>query len=206
MLSKADFLEQYEKYSEEQLIELYTTIEDYSDEAKEAFYIVVAKRGGVESLIAAKKGKELVAAEIGRINNLVSIMKPEELDLSFPKELITSEILSKEDLHKVVDEAYQKRLSALAEKKIDAKSIVTAIIAGLSAGTVGGILFGVQLIFTGVIMRLLFIALVLICYGITTLIARKSYKNTAVLIATIFAVILSLIIGDALFKLIGYHG
>ncbi|MFL9484720.1 hypothetical protein ACI6Q2_18195 [Chitinophagaceae bacterium LWZ2-11] len=206
MLSKVDFLEQYKKYSEEQLIELYTTIEDYSDEAKEAFYIVVAKRGGVESLIAAKKGKELVAAEIGRINNLVSIMKPEELDLSFPKELITSEILSKEDLHKVVDEAYQKRLSALAEKKIDAKSIVTAIIAGLSAGTVGGILFGVQLIFTGVIMRLLFIALVLICYGITTLIARKSYKNTAVLIATIFAVILSLIIGDALFKLIGYHG
>jgi len=47
MFSVDHFVSMYEKYSDEQLFEIHSNMDNYSEEAKVAFNIVIAKKGGL---------------------------------------------------------------------------------------------------------------------------------------------------------------
>lgn len=71
---------------------------------------------------------------------------------------------------------------------------------------VGGILWGLQMIYSNAIFAMIFIGLILLCYGIVKISTKQSYKNTVVLIATIISIVLAILIGQLLYEVIGYRG
>ena len=47
MLTVQNFVSQYEKFSDEDLYQAYSNIEDYSEQGKEALLITIETRGGI---------------------------------------------------------------------------------------------------------------------------------------------------------------
>ncbi|MEO8770377.1 MAG: hypothetical protein ABI402_09845 [Ferruginibacter sp.] len=51
-MSNADsFMEKYEKYSDKELYEVYETIENLTDEEKNALYKAIEERGGLDTIL-----------------------------------------------------------------------------------------------------------------------------------------------------------
>jgi uncharacterized membrane protein HdeD (DUF308 family) len=121
------------------------------------------------------------------------------------KKTTKSDILSQEELHEIVDDEYAVVENELEDKKITGKTIAGSILGGGIAAIVGGILWSLQLIFSGRIYYLLFVGLILLCYGIIKGITRQSKNNMAVFIATAVSVVLACAIGWFIYSIIGYR-
>jgi len=91
------------------------------------------------------------------------------------------------------------------DKKIKPRTVIGSIIGCIVAGLIGGTLWGLQMIYSGRIFYILLIGLVLLCYGIIKISTKQTKKNTVVLIATVISVVLSLLIGQLLYDIIGYQ-
>jgi hypothetical protein len=126
------------------------------------------------------------------------------IDASFIKKMTSSNILSPEKVHEIIDNEYSVVQLVLEDKKIKPRTVFGSIIGGLIASLIGGVLWGLQIIYSKRIYYILLFGLVLLCYGIIKVSTRQSKKNSVVLITTIISVILSLIFGQLLYEIIGY--
>jgi len=204
MLSVSDFISRYEKYSDEELYEIYKTIDNYSPEAKEALDKVLEKKGGVESLIKKIEEKQTIQAEINRIKNETNVLGHRGVDSSFIKTTMTSEIFSKDEIEKIIDDKYSEVEENLKDQKITDKTIVWVIIGGVIATIVGGALWGASIIFSGRIFYIFIAGLYIVCYGIIRLITKKSYNNKAVLIASVISSAIAFLLGFLLYNIFGF--
>jgi hypothetical protein len=206
MFSKEELLLKYDGYSDDELFEVYSELENYSDEAKDALNKIILRRGGLERLLTDQKEKQIISAEIERINNEVQKFYAPDVDISFLKKLITSDILSADKLNQIIDIKYSELEKELEDKKIKPQTLSGSIIGGIIAGIIGGVLWGLQMIYSKRIFTILFLGLILLCYGIIKLSTKQSHKNKVVLIATIIATIIALLIGQLLYEIVGYNG
>jgi len=204
MLSVSDFISRYEKYSDEELYEIYKTIDNYSPEAKEALDKVLEKKGGVESLIKKIEEEQTIQAEINRIKNETNVLGHRGVDSSFIKTTMTSEIFSKDEIEKIIDDKYSEVEENLKDQKITDKTIVWVIIGGVIATIVGGALWGASIIFSGRIFYIFIAGLYIVCYGIIRLITKKSYNNKAVLIASVISSAIAFLLGFLLYNIFGF--
>lgn len=206
MQSTEDFIKKYEAYSDDELLAMHGSLQDYSDEAREAFNIVISRKGGEESLRRLKERKIVAGKELQRINTEVVRLTTPDVDISFLKKMISSEILTKEELDHVIENLYSKVNHDLRDTEVTPTTIFGSVIGGIVASLVGGIYMGLQLIYSPRIFVILIFGLLLLCYWIVYLFARKSYKNQSVIIATIISVVLSFVLAKLLYLIVGYQG
>jgi hypothetical protein len=205
MFAIDDFVLKYENYTDGELIEIYHNMADYSEEANEALMIVIQKNGGFDELVKRLSEKQVLANEISRIEKETAEFGLKGVDASFIKKTASSTILSQDEVEGIIDRKYSLVQLELEDKKIKPRTVVGSLIGGTIASLVGGVLWGLQLIYSKRMFYILLVGLVLLCYGIIKLITGQSKKNNAVLVATILSVLLSLIIGQLLYEIIGYR-
>ena len=196
MLSVKDFVEKYSLYTDEELFEVNSTIDGYSDEAKEALDIVINNRGGIERIEGKISGNKIILNEINRIKAETRSLSSKETNIDLIKTLVISSILPKEKVSEVIDEQYASFEAHVKDTAIDSKIVVKAAIGTLVASILGAIYMGVILATSNPRMPIFFIiGLLLLCYAIISLITRKSKANNVVFLATAVSFILSIILG-----------
>jgi len=205
MLSKEDFISQYEKYTDDELFAIYSNMADYSDEAKEALGIVVAGRGGVETLVERQREKMIRANEAERIRREVVRLSVNGADVSFLQKMVTSTILAPEQVHGIIAATHDETQRERKDKQIKPRTVLGSVIGGSIASVLGGVLWGLQMIWSGRMFLIFIAGLALLSYGSIRLFTRQSGKNTVVVIATIISVLAALFIGQLLYEIIGYQ-
>lgn len=206
MLTIKDFTKQFESYSDYELYKAANNASGYTPEAQEAISIVVNKRGGLTKIMERLEQAKSIAVEMDRVEKEVHGLTTLETDLDFVKKLVQSHILSADQLNETIEKAYAYAQKQLKDKAVTPNTILGSILGCGIAGIIGGILWGLQLIYSNAVFSILAIGLFLLCFFIIKLITKKSFKNTSVFVATIAAVILSVAIGQLLYMLIGYRG
>lgn len=206
MFSVNDFITKYENYSDEELLEIQSNSEKYSDEAIEAVNIVIANRGGKENFMKRLEEKRVLKNEIRRITNEIYSLRSKTTNADFLKTLITSNVLSQEEVHEIIDKKFAEFDAEVKDKSISSRTIIGSITGGAIASVIGGGLWGLEMIYSNAIFYLLLFGLLLFCYGVIKLFTRQSKNNIVVLIATILSFVLALIIGALLFNIVGYQG
>jgi hypothetical protein len=205
MFSTEELLSKYEKYTDDELFEVHSSIDTYSDEAKNAFNIVLSRRGGLEHLMKQQTEKRIILNEVQRIRTDVARLNNPDVDTSFIKKIITSDILPAEKVNEVIDSVYSELELDREDKKIKPRTIWGSLIGGTIASVLGGVLWGLQLIYSKKIFLILVAGLILLCYGIIKLSTKQSNKNVLVLITTIISIIIAMLIGQLLYEIVGYR-
>jgi hypothetical protein len=206
MLTTQDFVTKYETYSDEELYNVHHNLENYSEEASKALYIVMEKKGGLEALIKRLEAKAIITNEKRRIANEAGKLGLNGVDASFIKNTTTSTILSKEELHDIIETNVEKAEWIVEDKKVNSETIMKSILGCGLASLVGGAFACLQFLYFGATSYILVGGMGLICYSVVKLVTKKSYNNTAVILASFVAFILSYLIGSIAFSIFGYLG
>ena len=204
MFSIADFEKKYKAYSDEELLEIHTSISNYSDDAQKAFENVIKGKGGIEKLLKRRDDKLILLREEKRIAKETEKFGNEGIDADFVKTITTSNILSEEKVQSIIDKKYVEVEAQLDDKKIKPRTVIGGIVGGLLASIVGGALWGLQMIYSHSIFTIFIIGLALFCYFTIKLITKQSHKNTFVIVASIISFILAILFGELLYRIIGY--
>src|SRR5262245_5756925 len=106
MLSVDDFVSKFENYNDDQLFEIYSELENYSAEAKEAFNKVITKKGGIDTLKDKIQRKRVLQAEAVRISNEVKKLSLAGNDIDFLKKIISSDVLPREAVHQTIENSF----------------------------------------------------------------------------------------------------
>ncbi len=117
MLTTQDFVVKYEAYSDDELYNVHNKINNYSDEAAKALDIVMDKKGGFDSLIERLEAKAIVVNEKKRIANEATELGLNGVDVAFLKNTTSSTILSREELHDIIETNVEKAEAVIEEKK-----------------------------------------------------------------------------------------
>lgn len=148
MFSIADFEKKYKAYSDEELLEIHTSISNYSDDAQKAFENVIKGKGGIEKLLKRRDDKLILLREEKRIAKETEKFGNEGIDADFVKTITTSNILSEEKVQSIIDKKYVEVEAQLDDKKIKPRTVIGGIVGGLLASIVGGALWGLQMIYS----------------------------------------------------------
>lgn len=206
MLTIEDFIAKYETYTDDELYLIYIDVENYSEEAGKALNIVIEKKGGSESLIKRLEAKAIIENEKQRIGNEAAKFGLGGVDASFVKNTTNSAILSKEEVNEIIETNIAKAESVIEDKKINSETVVKSILGCGLASVFGGTFASLQFIYFGATSIIMIIGMGLICYGTVKLVTKKSYNNTAVLVSSFVAFILSYSLGYLAFLIFGYLG
>jgi hypothetical protein len=206
MLTVEDFVNKYGTYSDEELYDVQNNLNNYSEEACKALDIVMEKKGGLDSLIKRLDTKATITIEKKRIAGDAAKLGLNGVDASFLKNTTTSTILSKEELHEIIETNVEKAESIIEDKKVNAETIMKSILGCALASLVGGAFASLQLLYFNATSYLLITGMCLLCYGIVKFVTKKSYNNTAVILASFIAFVLSYLLGSLAFSIFGYLG
>jgi hypothetical protein len=203
MLSLNDFIIKYEQYSDAALVDVHQNIDEYSDEAKEAMQIVLQKKGGLEKIFSTLNEKKLTEYEELRIAKETMHFGKENVDIDFIKTMITSKVLTKERVNEIIESQFVIVEHELMDEKVTAKTILFSIIGIVIASLIGGTLWGLQMIYSHRIFYIFGIGLAFLCFGIIKFVTKKTFKNLAVILATVLSIFLSILFGYLLLSIFG---
>jgi hypothetical protein len=206
MLTIEDFIAKYEAYTDDELYSIYKNADNYSEAAGKALHIIIEKKGGLESLTKRLEEKAIIENEKKRIGNEAVKFGLAGVDASFLKNTTSSSILSKEEVNEIIETNTAKAAHFVEDKKVNADTIVKSLLGCGLASLIGGAFASLQFIYFGATSLLMVIGVVLICYGTVKLVTRKSYNNSAVLLASFAAFILSYLVAYGVFAVVGYLG
>lgn len=206
MLKLEDFIAKYEAYTDEELYIIQKDIANYNEDAGKALNIVIDKKGGFERLIKRLEEKAIVENERSRIAYEATKFGLAGIDASFLKNTSSSSILSKEEVSQIIEINTSKAAACVADKKVDADTVVKTLIGLGLASILGGAFASLQYIYFGATSVLMVIGTALICYGTVKFISKKSYNNTAVLLASFVSFILSYLFAYGAYLIVGYRG
>ena len=206
MFSVDDFVSKYQEYTDEELVEIRGNIGSYSMEAQEALNIVISNKGGQEKLLQRLEEKMKIVNEIQRIENETQKLAAGGTDVSFLKKMIYSDYLTTEKVHEIIDNKIAENRLHEEDKEIKPRTIIGSIVGGGIASFIGGVLWGMQMMYPKRIFAILFIGLVLLCYGIISISTKQSKKNNVVVVATVISTLAALLIGQLLYRIFGYKG
>ena len=206
MLTIEDFIAKYEAYSDEELYIIHKDAANYSADAGKALNIVIEKRGGFDALTKRLEEKAIVENERNRIANEAIKFGLEGVDASFLKNTSNSSILSKEEVNEIIEKNTAMASAIVEDKKVNSETVVKSLIGCGMASILGGAFASLQFIYFGATSVLMVIGVALICYGTVKFVSKKSYNNTAVLLASFVAFILSYLLAYGAYAIFGYLG
>lgn len=206
MLTTKDFTERYKTSSDEELYSIYKSADSYGENALEALHNVIKEKGGIDALEKRLEAKALIENEKRRIAAEAVKMVQGGVDAQFIKNTTSSAILSQQEVDAIVEENAAKAAMQVNDKKVDSDTIVKSMAGAALAAVAGGILASAQFIYFGATSVLMIVATAIVCYVVVKLVTKKSYNNTAVLLASFAAFVISYLIGYLGLLIFGYHG
>jgi hypothetical protein len=206
MLTLQDFETKYEKYSDEELFSLIKNKDEYNEVAQEALDNVLAKKGGIDTIINRLEAKAVIEEEKKKLTKEITLLSRNGVDASFIKKTTHSAILSSQQLEDLIEINVLKAEAHVEDLKVNGDTISKSVIGFGLASLIGGAFASLQYLYLGATHILLIIGLALVCYAKVKLVTKKSYNNTAVLIASFLAFLFSNIIGYVALSIFGFLG
>ncbi len=185
----------YGKYSEDELIEAYTTMMDYSGKVESEILNEIEHRGGLEKFLQSMQQKEVNKKESDRILNEIIRFNKEGNDLETIKKIISSEIWTKQHLDAFVENRYIRHQFYLNDKSID-KEVVTKSILGVIVSSLAGTSIWA---FSMLFLKFVFFPILIVVYFVSYFIIKgftgKTRNNGVVFIASFVSTIISFLVG-----------
>lgn len=202
-MTHKELVDVYNEFSDERLLEAYANRQDYTDAGQRALEEVVAVRGGLEYLLTRQEQLERYRAEAERIKAEVNKLYTMKTDPDFMVKMITSSVFEKTELSRFVRESLEEIRTDKEDRKIKPRTITGGLIGAILGGIIGGVLWGLQMMWSKRTFMLLFIGLVLLCYGLIKLFTRQSHKNAVVIVLTLAAVFIAGLVGQLMYMIFG---
>jgi hypothetical protein len=206
MLTIEDFIAKYETFTDSELYSMYNDVANYSEDAGNALNIVIEKKGGLNALIKRLQEKAVSENEKQRIANEATKFGLEGVDASFLKNTTQSLILSKEEVNEIIDKYAAKSAAFVEDKKVNVETITKSFVGSGLASMLGGAFASLQFIYFGATSLLMVVGVALICYFTVKFVTKKSYNNTAVIMASFIAFVLSYLLAYGAYQILGYLG
>ena len=143
-----EITEKYENYTDEKLLEVYNTIDQYTDDGKTALNIVLKKRGGIEAIKLNLKNQAEIENEIKRIKFEIKELVNRGRSKVEIKEKIVIKNIKNLELERLIEEVSESIQSEEADLKVSSRTILGSLFGGFIGGTIGGILWGLQMVFS----------------------------------------------------------
>jgi hypothetical protein len=188
----------YRKYSDEDLIEAYSTMMDYSGKPTKEMLTAIETRGGLEKFLNELEFKRIHQSEIGRIRKHVHELCKKGLTLDSIKSSITSETLSENEVDSIIQKRFDEYQFHVSDTKITAKTIYGSLF-GFILGTLLGSLF-LTLVYS-FFATLIFFPIILtyiICYFTIKFFTKQSRSNAVVFVASFLATIASALLASGI--------
>ncbi|HEY8895617.1 MAG TPA: hypothetical protein VIM79_12405 [Niastella sp.] len=205
MFSVQEFVSKFETYDDVELFEIHSNPDNYSDEAKEAFRIVILKKGGIDKLLTRIAERQKLLTEADKIKKEVYELSKSGSDKNFVKGIITSDHLSPEAVNEIIDSTFHAHEQEKEDVKIKPRTIYGSLLGGAVASIISGLLWGALFIYSERVLILMLIAPALISYWIIKAFTKQSKNNIVILITTILSICAGIFIGLILLVLIGRH-
>lgn len=201
-----ELIERYSQYSDVELMEVYSSKDRYTDDAKQALDIVIGKKGGIQSF--TDRYDKIVEKEMekSKIKNDVAKLYLNGMTKNDINHVLASEILVSDEIQQIIEATSTEIEATKRDLEIKPSTIIGSLLGGIIGGTIGGILWGLQIIYSGHGFYIFAIGLGIISYGFIKFFTKQSRNNIAVFIITILSVIYALILGFYIYELFGYHG
>lgn len=199
-----EIIERYQKYSDEELMEVYLKIDEYTDIGKEALKIVLKDKGGIDSLKERLEKQSDFNNEISKIRQEIFELKNQGKNASDIEENIKANHVNLNHIDKIIKDATNEFELEKSDRKIKPRTIIGSILGGIIGGTIGGIIWGVQMIFSNHIFLILVFGLAMLSYALIRLFTRQSKNNLVVLVMTVISVIYALLLGQVVYEIFGY--
>lgn len=170
---------------------------------------VIESKYGMANFLENLEEKNKKSVEIKRISKEIFSLTEESTNPEFIKKLMSSDILSKEELSLLVHEKYREKKIILNDKKIDLNLIISAIVGIVSASLIVAFLFSVvtfyfPLFYFPFLLIPVLIVVYFVCYLIIKFITKKSRNNIVVFLAALIATISSVFLGFYLSNLFSF--
>ncbi|MGC4104486.1 hypothetical protein [Ferruginibacter sp.] len=188
----------YEKFTDDELIEAYQSMMEYSGQPNDEMRKAIEQRGGMEIFIQNIAHKKTITAEINRISKEIYQLVSPETNAGFIRQFIKSDILSKEALDDLVEQKTHYYQSILENKKVDSKTFMHTAFAAIAACIAGAIIVCLLLHFITPVFLYFVVPVYIINYLIIWAITKKTRANIVIFIATLLATIFSFISGGVL--------
>lgn len=190
----------YKKFSDEEILESYTTALDYSGKADKDLVSEIESRGGIDQLKKSVSERKVVPNEIKRINMLVFSLYKSEHNLEKIRQLITSNILSAQQLDEIINIAIKNIEHHTKDTSINSRTIIGSLIGVVVSSLLGAGLWCYSIIRTGEMHYILTSVILIISYLIIRFLTRQSKNNALVFIATFVSAFIAILLGLWFFK------
>ena len=184
----------YKNYSDEDLVEAYSTMIDYSGKASNEILIEIDNRGGLNAFLENIEFNKSNKQEINRISQEIYTLNNDFHDLEFIKSFIKSDTLTPEELDDLITLKFHQHEAFLQNRKIDQKTVFASLV-GMIIGIIISLAFYIFVIY--LLDRFIYypiIGVYFICYQTIKLITKKTRDNTFVFLTSLAGTVLTLLL------------
>jgi len=182
----------YLDYSDDELIEAYTAMMEYSGEPTTDMQIAIDQRGGIDHFKKKIELKQIRQKEFDRISKEIYRLVSNETSYEFVRKFINSDIFPEDELDDIVHKKFSQILQSKQNTAITSRTIWGCII-GMICGSIISSIVSVFLVQYSLPLTLLVIFTYMICYLIIWLITKQTRNNILVFITAFLATVISLI-------------
>jgi hypothetical protein len=181
----------YNKFSTQELIEVYTTTIDNYGKIEGELLAEVNSRGGEALLKQQITDAKVIAKERQRIAKEVQQYTNDAMDVALIKKFIQSDIFSPAELENEIDKVYGLIRKAQHNRKIDGNVIAGCAVGIVVGSGLGSLLIYLELLFFPILLYPSFLIVYGIAYYIIRLITKRNAANLLVLLSALLATILA---------------
>jgi hypothetical protein len=177
----------YNNLSEKDLAEVYFTTKANYGKIDGVLLEEINSRGGERKFLEQLSQEKALDAEKTRIRKEVADLMSDQLDLSFIKKLIHSDLLRGDELSQFIDKMHHSLAVQKFNAKIDSATFVGSLIGILIGTAIGAVICIAQLVFLG---KFFYASLVLVYFFSwlsIRIITKKNAANAMVLLSAIVA-------------------
>jgi VIT1/CCC1 family predicted Fe2+/Mn2+ transporter len=188
-------MKRYAKFTDDELIEVYNSMMDYSGRLSLELSQEIESRGGILNFEKLISNKKKLDQEIIRVSAEIYSFTDADIDIAFLKGRIKSDLLTEAELEGLIEQKFAAFKAYRDDKTISKETYISAVIATIAASIVGGILFTLLIFFMPSVFLYFIVPIYMIDYSVIKAITQKTRRNALIFISALIATILSLLIG-----------
>lgn len=196
-----ELTDKFNSYSDEELFGVWSRINEYTPEAKEALSGIIKRRGGLEAFIQRLQLQADRTKEIQRLAQETRVSLQKGVPPSVVKDQMRSAILPADVIAEITDKVVVEQQEETKDRKITPGTFLGAVIGGLLGGTVGGIVLGISMLRSEHIILGFVFGAVMVCYGCVRFFTGKSTRNGLVVTATVLAAVYAFVLAEMIYEM-----
>jgi hypothetical protein len=190
----------YKNYTDEDLMEAYTSMMDYSGKPSDELLNEIGFRGGMDAFQEKLTQNKLRQQEIEQVTNKVYLLCRNAVSLDHIKSRVNSGILSKEELEGIVENSYYRCFAHQEDIRVDSDTIVKTLLAGVAASISGSLLWGFTLSYFSEYAFILLGIISVVCFILVQVLSGKTKNNVVVFLTAFVSILISYFAGFFLVK------